>query len=116
MTEWLAPQSSVPSFEIKVRDYCPDTPAPDRGIIYRQELLQLDDDVQELLNREKPDKVVVFGGDCLSDQAPFAWLNTKYEGKMAVLWIDAHPDVMAPGDYPNAHAMVLRHLLGEGDG
>ncbi|HWL03397.1 MAG TPA: arginase family protein [Xanthobacteraceae bacterium] len=57
----------------------------------------------------------MFGGDCLVNQAPVAYLNERYEGKLGVLWFDAHPDVKTPKDYPNAHTMVLGNLLGEGD-
>lgn len=32
-----------------------------------------------------------------------------------MLWIDAHPDVMTPEVFTNAHAMVLGNLLGQGD-
>lgn len=49
------------------------------------------------------------------DLAPFADLNERYEGDLAILWVDAHPDVMTPQHFPHAHAMVLGNLLGEGD-
>ncbi|NIE73082.1 arginase family protein [Pantoea sp. Ap-967] len=42
--------------------------------------------------------------------------NERYDGDLAVLWVDAHPDVMTPQDFQHAHAMVLGNLLGEGDG
>ncbi|WP_416220992.1 arginase family protein [Pseudomonas sp. RP23018S] len=69
----------------------------------------------EVLNHYRPDRVVVFGGDCLVDQAPFAYLNERYNGQLAILWIDAHPDIKNPKEYCNAHTMVLANLLGEGD-
>ncbi|MEF0941144.1 arginase family protein [Rhizobium sp. BR 362] len=59
--------------------------------------------------------MVVLGGDCLVDLAPFAYLNERYEGDLAVLWVDAHPDVITPQHFAHAHAMVLGNLLGEGD-
>ena len=35
---------------------------------------------------------------------------------IGIIWIDAHPDVSVPSDrYPNAHAMVLRSLMGKGE-
>lgn len=55
------------------------------------------------------------GGDCLVSQAPFAYLNERYAGKLGVLWIDAHPDVTTPKDFQHEHAMVLGNLMGEGD-
>ncbi|MGL5435843.1 MAG: arginase family protein [Lachnospiraceae bacterium] len=59
--------------------------------------------------------MITFGGDCLVSQAPFAYLNERYEGKLGVLWLDAHPDVSTPDMYNHVHAMVLGNLLGEGD-
>lgn len=63
----------------------------------------------------QPDKIVTIGGNCMVSQAPFDYLHGKY-GNLGLIWIDAHPDVSATKDgYPNAHAMVLRSLLGQGD-
>ena len=55
------------------------------------------------------------GGDCGVDLAPFAYMSERYGEDFAVLWTDAHPDVMDASQPPNAHAMVLAQLLGEGD-
>ena len=47
--------------------------------------------------------------------APFDYLHGKYPNA-GIIWIDAHPDVSSVKDgYPNAHAMVLRTLLGYGE-
>lgn len=112
---WLAPESDWPTVEVPV-------PAPDgapakidNGVCHRAALMRQLQAATELLETHRPDKVVVFGGDCLVDQAPFAYLNQRYDGKLGVLWLDAHPDVKTPKDYPNAHTMVLGNLLGEGD-
>lgn len=59
--------------------------------------------------------LVVLGGDCLVDLTPFAYLNERYDADLAVLWIDTHPDVSTPAQYPHAHAMVLSQLMGHGD-
>lgn len=112
---WLAPQTRAPQFEIQVPEFTADTPEPEEGLIYRQQLLRQHDEALTLLERENPDRVVIFGGDCLVDQAPFAWLNEKHDGELGVLWIDSHPDVKTPADYTNGHTMVLGNLLGEGD-
>ncbi|MCP8894602.1 arginase family protein [Shinella daejeonensis] len=112
---WLAPESDWPTVEVPV-------PAPDgaparteNGVRHRGALMKQLQAAAALLETHRPDKVVVFGGDCLVDQAPFAYLNQRYDGKLGVLWLDAHPDVKTPKDYPNAHTMVLGNLLGEGD-
>lgn len=69
------------------------------------------------MNEKNPDKIVVFGGDCSVELAPFGYLLEKYTNeKTAILWIDAHPDVTTTADnWKNFHAMVLASLLGEAD-
>lgn len=79
---WLAPHSSAPQFEIPVPDFKDDTPEPEAGLIYRQQLLRQYDEAQALLQRENPDRVMIFDGDCLVDQVPFAWLKKN----MTVNW------------------------------
>ena len=58
---------------------------------------------------------MTLGGDCLVDLAPIAYLSERYGDDLAVLWVDAHPDVMGPAQFQNAHAHVLAMLMGEGD-
>lgn len=92
------------------------TPLPEeRNMVGRSVLKRQLIATQRVLDQHKPDRIVILGGDCLVDLAPFAYLNERYEGKLGVLWIDAHPDVMTPNDFNHAHAMVLGNLLGEGD-
>jgi arginase len=42
-------------------------------------------------------------------------LNTRYGGNLGVLWIDAHPDVLTPDEWPHGHTYVVSALLGRGD-
>lgn len=84
------------------------------GIFAEAEVLAGIRDAQAKLNREKPDKIITIGGNCLVSLAPFDYLHGLY-GNTGIVWIDAHPDVSTAEDgYPNAHAMVLGSLLGEG--
>lgn len=69
----------------------------------------------KIIDAHAPERIITFGGDCLISQAPFAYLNEKYEGKLGIIWIDAHPDVTTPEDFDHAHAMVLGNLLGGGE-
>jgi arginase len=85
------------------------------GIFARTPLLKQLQAATAILRRRRPDRVVVFGGDCSVDLAPFAYLNERYAGDVAVLWVDAHPDLATPKQFPNLNAMVLGVLLGEGD-
>lgn len=112
---WLAPAAQGPVEEVPVIE--PDgQPLPlEDGIVGRAALLRQLRGARQLIDKHQPDRLVVLGGDCLVDLAPFAYLNERYDGDLAVLWVDAHPDVMTPDDFRHAHAMVLGNLLGEGD-
>lgn len=112
---WLAPESDAPLLEVPVTPYDASTLELDDGIVGRKAIVRQMRAARHLLDAYEPDRVIVFGGDCLVSQAPFAYLNERYDGRLGVLWIDAHPDVTTPRDFPHAHAMVLGNLLGEGD-
>jgi arginase len=48
--------------------------------------------------------------------APFSELALRYGEDLAIVWIDAHPDVGTPkSEYPGYHAMALATLTGHGD-
>jgi arginase len=112
---WLAPAHSGPMAEVEVANPS-DEPLPvENGIRGRSALLRQMRDARSIIDEHAPDRIVILGGDCLVDLAPFAYLNERYAGDIAFLWVDAHPDVLTPEDFPNAHAMVLGNLLGEGD-
>lgn len=70
--------------------------------------------VRAILKEKRPDRLVVFGGDCSVSQAPFDYLHGRYPDGLGLLWLDAHPDISTPRDFTNAHAMVLGNLLGDG--
>jgi arginase len=112
---WLAPPSAAVVEEVPI-DLQSEDLAVDQGTFAREVVLEQARAAKRILTRRRPDRVVVFGGDCSVDFAPFAYLNERYDGDMAVLWLDAHPDVSTPDrDYPNFHGMVLSALLGIGD-
>jgi arginase len=69
----------------------------------------------EIIRDRRPAKIVMLGGDCLVDLAPFAHLLELYGDDLGILWVDAHPDVMTPAQYPHSHAHVLGALMGNGD-
>lgn len=112
---WLAPDATGPVEQVSVAPPDGQPLELEAGILARRTLLRQLHHARELLDRHQPNRVVVLGGDCLVDLAPFAYLNERYDGELAVLWVDAHPDVMTPREYDHAHAMVLGNLLGEGD-
>ena len=64
-----------------------------------------------ILYEKQPDKVIVFGGDCAVTQVPFDYLSGKYNDKIGLLWLDAHPDCSTTKDTAHLHEMVLGNLL-----
>src|SRR5690606_8702159 len=62
-----------------------------------------------------PGFILTTGGDCGASFVPIAYMNDAYDGKVGVVWVDAHADIHAPQTSPsgNYHGMVLRHLLGD---
>ncbi|WP_321893296.1 arginase family protein [Paraburkholderia tropica] len=115
MLDWLVPPASGPVETVAVA-------APDGhqlqiedGIVGRSELLAQLRAAEACIARHQPERMAVSGGDCLVDLALFAYLNERQEGELAVLWIDAHPDITTPRDFSHAHAMVPGNLLGEGN-
>ena len=80
----------------------------------KDQLLKQQKLAKELISFEAPDRIIVIGGPCSAEQAPFDYLHGKYPDT-GLIWIDVHPDITRTGDYPNEHAMVLGNLLGDGD-
>lgn len=115
LLSWLAPEHLGPVEEVPVNLPDGSTLAPEGGIIGRSALLRQLYAARALIDKHQPDRLVVLGGDCLVDLAPFAYLNERYDADLAILWVDAHPDILTPNDFQHAHAMVLGNLLGEGD-
>ncbi|GAB3032774.1 arginase family protein [Parafrigoribacterium mesophilum] len=62
------------------------------------------------------ENALVIGGDCGVELAAIPHALRKTQGSMAVLWLDAHPDLNTVQSSPSGafHGMVLRTLLGEG--
>lgn len=83
----------------------------DRDIIAQQTGAALD-----ILRIKQPDRIVTLGGECSVSVVPFTYLLDKYKGDVAMIWIDAHPDITMPGDvYPAYHAMAVTAAMGLGD-
>jgi arginase len=70
----------------------------------------------EVIDRHSPGRILTLGGECSVSVAPFSWLAERYGEELAVLWIDAHPDVGTPAShYSGYHAMAVAVLTGHGD-
>lgn len=112
---WLAPPAQGVVLEISVPEPTDAELANEEGIVGRRAIVAQLLEAQDKITRNQPETIVTLGGDCLVSLAPFAWLAEKYGDKLGVLWIDSHPDVMTPQQYPHAHAHVLGALMGNGD-
>ena len=69
----------------------------------------------ELLRTKNPAKILTLGGECAVSVAPFSYLAEKYKDEVAMIWIDAHPDLGVAGDdfYKGYHAMAVSALVGD---
>ena len=112
---WLAPKAQGPVEEVKVTFDEERVLENENGIVGRSEIIPQIQQAKELIEQHNPDNLVVLGGDCLVDLAPFAYLQEKYQDALGILWVDAHPDIMTSEDFEHSHASVLRALMGEGD-
>jgi arginase len=88
----------------------------EQGISRRKAILKQTQSALEIVNAQNPERIVTFGGECSSSVVPFTYLANKYPDDVAVVWIDAHPDINIPGDeYTGYHAMALTACMGLGD-
>lgn len=80
-------------------------------VIYRQ--MQ---DALVLLNESKAERVFTIGGGCDADVPTIAYLNKLYNGKLFVIWCDAHGDLNSPEESQTGlfYGMPVRILL-DGD-
>lgn len=89
----------------------------ENGILSYRPILKQNDAALQILKNEAPDKIVVLGGECSVSVVPFTYLAQKYENDVAMVWIDAHPDITLPQDrtYNGYHAMAVTAIMGKGD-
>ncbi|MDA7026567.1 arginase family protein [Bacillus sp. CLL-7-23] len=112
---WLAPDNDHPLIKVPVQTYDGTSLENENGMNGRKQLLEQLKSAHHMIDAHKPDRIVVFGGDCLVEQAPFAYLNERYDGELGLIWIDAHSDLVRYVGYDNGHTLPLGNLLGEGD-
>ncbi|WP_335576432.1 arginase family protein [Priestia megaterium] len=114
LLNWLAPNTNDVQEEVPV-SLKEKGLEVEKGIFARRALLKQLHDATAVIKKHSPDRIIVFGGDCGVELAPISYLNDKYDGDVAILWVDAHPDVNSPEHFENQHAHVLGNLLGIGD-
>lgn len=89
----------------------------ERDILGYSQILKHLSEAREIIEAHNPTRIFVTGGDCSIDVAPISFLNQRYSGDLAVVWLDAHGDLNTPASSPSSHfhGMPLRVLLGEGN-
>lgn len=62
---------------------------------------------------EITEPVITIGGDCGCELAAIEHAMRRHPGRLALVWIDAHPDLNSPENSPSGafHGMVLRAIL-----
>ena len=115
LLNFLAPDNNQKTAEVPVSLDINDR-ATENGINSYNAILKQSKDALDILNENKPERIVVLGGDCAVSVVPFTYLAAKYTDNVAIVWIDAHPDINLPYDgYEGYHAMALTACLGLGD-
>lgn len=73
--------------------------------------------VRRLLDTHRPTSLFTIGGGDDVEILPISYINEQFDGKLSVLFFDAHGDLNTPETSPSQklHGMPLRTLLGDGD-
>lgn len=86
------------------------------GVLDRDDIVTQTRAAMDILRMKQPERIVTLGGECSVSVAPFTYLFGRYAGDVAMVWIDAHPDITLPGDiYTGFHAMAVTACMGLGD-
>ncbi|MCU1569542.1 MAG: putative arginase [Naasia sp.] len=84
------------------------------GVARFSSLRQVHDRIRMALAGD-PEPAVLIGGDCGVELAGVEHALATGDGRLAVVWLDAHPDLGALGSAPRAFCgTVARAILGEG--
>lgn len=86
------------------------------GIIDKATLVRQTKAALAILEARKPSKILTLGGECAVSVPSFCYLASLYADDVALLWIDAHPDIGLPNDtlYKGYHAMAVSAIIGQG--
>lgn len=89
----------------------------DTGVLRFSSLVQVRERTVDLL-RATAGPVITIGGDCGVELAAVGHAVERAGGDVALVWLDAHPDLHTPQTSPSGAftGMVLRAILGEGSG
>ena len=113
LLNFLAPQTKNKTVVVPISDDINRT--EEFGIMGYKPILKQTKEAIKILNKENPNKIVVLGGECSVSAVPFTYLAKKYNNDIAMVWIDAHPDITLPDDktYNGYHAMAVTAIMGK---
>ena len=115
LLDFLAPNNGQQKFTVPINTDIKERKTVD-GVLDRDDIALQTKAALDILNIERPDKIITLGGECSVSVAPFTYLANKYKEDIAMVWIDAHPDITLPGDvYTGYHAMAVTACMGLGD-
>lgn len=118
LLQFLAPHHQGPEETVSISlDYTDHALQEENGIASYQILQKQFQEALDKIEQHRPDKILTLGGECSVSLAPFSYLAKRYQNDIALIWIDAHPDLNTPRAqaYTGFHAMVQAALLGKGD-
>lgn len=111
----LAPNNGQETLTVPIATDVTDRKLQD-GVLDRDVIAAQTRTALSMLDVANPDRIITLGGECSVSVVPFTWLAHKYDGDVAIVWIDAHPDITLPGDiYAGYHAMAVTACMGKGD-
>lgn len=115
LLNFLAPQTENKTYTVPVSDDI--NRVEENGILGYKAILEQTGAAMKILKNANPDRIVVLGGECAVSVVPFTYLAEKYNNDIAMIWIDAHPDITLPEDrtYNGQHAMAVTAIMGKGD-
>ena len=115
LLNFLAPNNGQATFTVPITTDIVERKVVD-GVMDKEVIIAQTKAALNILNIQRPDRIVTLGGECSASVVPFTYLAEKYNGDVAMIWIDAHPDLTLPGDvYPAYHAMAAAACMGIGD-
>lgn len=115
LLNFLAPDSGQETLTVPVSTEITERKVTD-GVVDRDMIVRQTKAAMDMLRAGNPDRIVTLGGECSVSVVPFTYLAEKYKEEVAMVWIDAHPDITLPGDvYPGYHAMAVTACMGYGD-
>ena len=115
LLNFLAPETENKIITIPISDDI--NRVEENGIIGYKEIFSQTVAALKLIRDANPEKIIVLGGECSVSVVPFTYLAEKYDNDIAMVWIDAHPDITLPEDktYNGYHAMAVTAIMGKGD-